>query len=1097
MKVAALALLALFSFSILASIPNAWALSPITFATAANVGSSSQQFRHVYENGTNSVIFLDSSPGLYFESEFEIATNAVSSSTFSVTSGGDTTDSDSAPSPIDLSRYSLSGQGSNDYVDISGANFNFQDEITVVARIYPTTLGVGSTTYGIVTKAADDLVFLSIRDNKLAVFLNGLAAPGYHLSTASLTANTWQCVGTTYNSATGNIRFYIGGSLDRTQTTSGSLTSSTANIQIGNWVGSSGGINGQVDDVAIYHDEKDGTFMSNYCNGNFSYADAEGFYDFNEGIESSATDLTGNGNDGTLTNDVSWSGNVQAASLSRPTTYTVGRDSGTGNLVYGKINIFDLGTVDSVSQASTYHPRDIVQTTDTLYSPLYNLTTGGNGQINLGSITRNLASYSEAVTLHAGNSTVPAHATMATQNTGTTEERLRSGTATVAAEKFTGTAAMNGKAIDGLSLSLGKGGSPTGTATIGTFDSSGNVVTTFASLDVATLTTSQTTYYFPVSPTYEIQTNDYVGIKFAGGDASNYVQVFRASTDVYDGTNAIYAEYQAGWSDQDTNDLRFSMVYAHIQSVVYDSGTDSIYTFFESGTNTIRAVKRTGSTTLLGTSMSHTTGEPFSVVQLANSILIQTATDTYTLNTSTDAITETFDHSFNTRYPQTISVAPVSFSFNTVDVYLADSTEAYLYDPATDSQTQTGVLIDTVNTGQSGTIAVYDPTRYYYLQQNDITAEASGTSTTWTIKHVGSKEDIQITADTEAVGITLIENTTAILGLDVVHQICDNGDYLIELEYYAVGSDADCTYWWTYDTSAGTAPRVNPYVQGPQLVHANEYSLYTFTLSAADPSLYSLETIYDNKVVDTGNFDSGGQLQQRLLYQQCYIISIEETNTGNTVQTGTVCAGDDTIKPISLTGIIIPSDWLGTTWSHTITRYFNGSEITPPNPLINSTNNSVLFTFQKNVSPYNATVNVVDNIFDTPTINANFTFTAVSGVSVVNMTSYGINSNQTLYFTVYENGVIVIEDISTPQSFMFGDTFDPSYWGLLFGVPAAFIFPFLIAVMFPKSLAYFGAIVTVAIIGIMQVFGFIELPIWYWGIIMPVVALAVIVGYKR
>jgi len=213
-------------------------------------------------------------------------------------------------------------------------------------------------------------------------------------------------------------------------------------------------------------------------------------------------------------------------------------------------------------------------------------------------------------------------------------------------------------------------------------------------------------------------------------------------------------------------------------------------------------------------------------------------------------------------------------------------------------------------------------------------------------------------------------------------------------------------------------------------------------------------------------------------------MEIIEISSGNTLQTGNLCANGVTTKPIALSGITIPSDWQGTTWSHVITRDYT-----------NSTENDITFTFEKSTAPYTASLYVYNNALSTPTFTNWYNFTNVNGTSVAQI--LGQNSNQTLYFTLYDqDGNIVIQDVSAAQTLTF-DPFPTDTFGALFGLPIAMIFPVLTAAVFPKSLAYFGAIVTVAVIGIMAVFGIYTPPVWFWGMIMPVLAIAVFVGYKR
>lgn len=329
----------------------------------------------------------------------------------------------------------------------------------------------------------------------------------------------------------------------------------------------------------------------------------------------------------------------------------------------------------------------------------------------------------------------------------------------------------------------------------------------------------------------------------------------------------------------------------------------------------------------------------------------------------------------------------------------------------------------------------------------------------------------------------LLANTT-VASTNVIKMQCD-GPYTVYGNPLFVGNDNDCVNWLIVPTSTDTVGRLIPYAVDSDLVHANPQTSYTITISVGgDPAIYFLRSIYEGVDVDTGAFDSGGAVGQHLLYGQCYVLQVEETSSGNVLQTGTICANDITTKAISLSGIVIPDDWLKDTWSYSITRNKT-----------NEVNNGLLFAFQKSVEPYNASVYVTNNMLeDEQTFTQWYNFSSVSGLSVVNVT--GRASDETIYFTIYENDNLALNAISYADP-NFGDIFNEANFGLIFGLPVAFVFPILTAAIFPKSMAYFGSIVTVAVIGIMAVFRFIELPVWYWGVIMPVLALAVFVGYKR
>ena len=93
--------------------------------------------------------------------------------------------------------------------------------------------------------------------------------------------------------------------------------------------------------------------------------------------------------------------------------------------------------------------------------------------------------------------------------------------------------------IDSITLKLSRFGSPTGTATIGIFDTGGSLVKQFGTVNVATgLTGSYTEYTFalPSNNTgYLIHPLTYIGIKYTGGDANNYVRVMRDKATSFDG----------------------------------------------------------------------------------------------------------------------------------------------------------------------------------------------------------------------------------------------------------------------------------------------------------------------------------------------------------------------------------------------------------------------------------------------------------------------------------------------------------------------------------------------------------------------------------
>ena len=456
---------------------------------------------------------------------------------------------------------------------------------------------------------------------------------------------------------------------------------------------------------------------------------------------------------------------------------------------------------------------------------------------------------------------------------------------------------------------------------------------------------------------------------------------------------------------------------------------------------------------------------------------------TYTVTKATDALSAAlYSTNWITLNAQQFDFDGTTRTWKTSSkVFDASSTYSISY-------SSTGTLLDPdtcyVETASAGTITCLDDSIYYRLSN---TLVVSGSGTTWTPRTITSGVTLAPVPYTEHLNVNLVQNYT-VMAAQVIKADCDYTWTLQRARSHYVGSDADCVNWRIVPTSTDTVGRLIPYTRTADLVHANPQTSYTITLSVGgDPSIYFLRSIYDGKDVDTGAFDSGGSLGQRLLYGQCYTMQVEETSSGNVLQTGVICANDITTKPISLSGITIPDNWLKDTWSYSITRNKT-----------NEANNGLLFAMQKSSEPYNASLYVTNNLLESEQSYTNwFNFTGVTGIAVANVT--GRASDETIYFNLYENDELVLNAISyaDPNLGNEMDIFSEANFGLLFGLPVAMIFPVLTAAIFPKNMSYFGSIVTVAVIGLLAVFRIIELPAWYWALTMPMLAVAVFVGYKR
>lgn len=119
-------------------------------------------------------------------------------------------------------------------------------------------------------------------------------------------------------------------------------------------------------------------------------------------------------------------------------------------------------------------------------------------------------------------------------------------------EAFKSSSAVVNKPVDQVTLTLAKVGTPTGTATIGVFDSTGSIKYTFGTKDVSSLTTSSTAYVFKSSNAYLVAAGDYIGIKYTGGSSSSYVKVTQSNAEAFDGNNSVLSWFVASsnaWCD--------------------------------------------------------------------------------------------------------------------------------------------------------------------------------------------------------------------------------------------------------------------------------------------------------------------------------------------------------------------------------------------------------------------------------------------------------------------------------------------------------------------------------------------------------------------
>src|SRR3989442_6113231 len=133
------------------------------------------------------------------------------------------------------------------------------------------------------------------------------------------------------------------------------------------------------------------------------------------------------------------------------------------------------------------------------------------------------------------------------------------------AEYVTGSSVLVGKQIDTIIIKLKKVGLPTGNVEIGIFNKDLSEKKIFATKDVSKIARKYTDYTFSLSSPgqpYQIQTGDRIGIKYSGGDATNYVAIMtdQNTSGPFDGTNSFHTYSTAsGWNIYNTHDLYMTL----------------------------------------------------------------------------------------------------------------------------------------------------------------------------------------------------------------------------------------------------------------------------------------------------------------------------------------------------------------------------------------------------------------------------------------------------------------------------------------------------------------------------------------------------------
>ena len=127
--------------------------------------------------------------------------------------------------------------------------------------------------------------------------------------------------------------------------------------------------------------------------------------------------------------------------------------------------------------------------------------------------------------------------------------------------------ALFGLPIDTLIFSINKVGNPPINTLVkaGVWDTSGNLVRQFGSLNVTSLTTQfvQTSFSLPGGQVYVLRVGDLVGIQYTAGTLNNAVQFVRTGNDQFNGTSSHYRVFNgATWTNSTSVDMTAQFTYS-------------------------------------------------------------------------------------------------------------------------------------------------------------------------------------------------------------------------------------------------------------------------------------------------------------------------------------------------------------------------------------------------------------------------------------------------------------------------------------------------------------------------------------------------------
>lgn len=157
-------------------------------------------------------------------------------------------------------------------------------------------------------------------------------------------------------------------------------------------------------------------------------------------------------------------------------------------------------------------------------------------------------------------------------------------------EYITSQSDIAGKEVDAIHLRLGSVGSPSGTATVGVFDSNLRLARSFGTIEAASVAADYQDYTFSLDNPgggYVLRPGDGVGILYEGGDSGNHLSVMADVAGLFDGRRTFHRHYGTGWTSQLDSDMHMKLTSkreplqqpARYVMIHFDDGTKSQYDY--------------------------------------------------------------------------------------------------------------------------------------------------------------------------------------------------------------------------------------------------------------------------------------------------------------------------------------------------------------------------------------------------------------------------------------------------------------------------------------------------------------------------------------